>query len=190
MKLLGKGAEATVYETGSLVLKTRNSKLYRNKILDEKLRSERTKAEVKNMKKLLGLAPKIIEAGKFQIKMEKITGFQIRDILSKKPIILGKKIGFACQTMHDENISHGDLTTTNMFLQNENVRLIDFGLSKANARVEDKAVDLNIFKQVLESTHAIEAKKVWDAFKTTYNPKEKQEIMERLQKIRSRGRYK
>lgn len=190
MKLLGKGAEATVHEDGSFVLKTRNSKTYRNKILDEKLRSERTKAEAKNMKKLKGLAPNVIEAKKYEIKMEKIEGLHVREILAKQPKKLGKQIGEACQTMHNANISHGDLTTTNMFLQKQKIRLIDFGLSKSNARVEDKAVDLNIFKQVLNSTHTNQAQKVWEAFKTTYKPKQKTEIMKRLQKIESRGRYK
>jgi tRNA A-37 threonylcarbamoyl transferase component Bud32 len=81
-------------------------------------------------------------------------------------------IGTEIAKMHQADIIHGDLTTSNMMLRPSHppqlVRillfslsmththpqvLIDFGLSYHSAMVEDKAVDLYVLERAFSSTH-------------------------------------
>jgi Kae1-associated kinase Bud32 len=88
-------------------------------------------------------------------------------------------------------IIHGDLTTSNMILNSE-VFFIDFGLSFFSEKVEDKAVDLHLLRQALESKHY----KVWEecftavrqGYEGTANDAEL--VLKRLEVVESRGRYK
>ena len=62
-------------------------------------------------------------------------------------------------TLHDGGLVHGDLTTSNMLLrQNEDGKrdlvLIDFGLSFNSTLAEDKAVDLYVLERALLSLHS------------------------------------
>ena len=70
-------------------------------------------------------------------------------------------IGSTLAVLHDGGLVHGDLTTSNMILrQNENeggkrdLLLIDFGLSFNSALAEDKAVDLYVLERALLSLHS------------------------------------
>ena len=114
--------------------------------------------------------------------------------VSRKSLIsvnLVKEIGEKIAVLHNNHIIHGDLTTSNMIF-NEEVYFIDFGLSFFSHKIEDKAVDLHLLKQALESKHY----KIWEkAFKTaleTYkkNAENSDEILKRLEKVEKRGRYK
>jgi Kae1-associated kinase Bud32 len=62
-----------------------------------------------------------------------------------------QKIGASIAKLHDNNIIHGDLTTSNMILKKDKVFFIDFGLSFISGRIEDKACDLHLIKQALEA---------------------------------------
>lgn len=68
-------------------------------------------------------------------------------------------IGRAIGLMHNADVIHGDLTTSNMLLRaaspgaSPSVVLIDFGLSYVSTLVEDKAVDLYVLERALSSTH-------------------------------------
>jgi TP53 regulating kinase-like protein len=57
--------------------------------------------------------------------------------------------------MHDAEIVHGDLTTSNVIVRdNDNqVFLIDFGLGLLKPTLEDKAVDLYVLARAFTSTH-------------------------------------
>ena len=128
--------------------------------------------------------------------MEHINGPKIRDILEKSDYKkLSKEIGAILSKLHNLNITHGDLTTSNM-LQNNNdknkIYLIDFGLSKFSVKVEDKAVDIHLFKQALESKHDTIWEESYKHFIKEYlkNTEYSKEIMVRLDKIELRGRNK
>lgn len=89
---------------------------------------------------------------------------------------LMKLIGRQLAIMHEADIIHGDLTTSNMMLrsgtnaaddsavdlQNGEIVLIDFGLSSVSAFAEDKAVDLYVLERAFASTHPASE----DLFKT------------------------
>lgn len=181
------GAEAiiTISET---VTKERIRKDYRIQQLDESLRKFRTKREAKVLKKLEELdfpAPRLIHQDKYTLQMELIDGNKLRDVLDKNfdASILGKLVG----TLHNNQIIHGDLTTSNMIVSDK-LYLIDFGLSFFSAKEEDMAVDLHLLKQALFSKHHHFAEQCFQAVLASYTgPKT---ALARLKKVESRGRNK
>lgn len=194
VKILGDGAEAIIYADDNGVVKDRVEKTYRLKEIDETLRKSRTRREAKILKKLetIGFSsPKLISTDdKSKITMDEIKGDKIRDILDKKNKDykkLSREIGKKVRILHDNSIIHGDLTTSNMILSDGEVYLIDFGLSFFSDKVEDKAVDLHLLKQALESKHY----KIWEeCFSEATKAYGDEEVMKRLKKVEGRGRNK
>jgi Kae1-associated kinase Bud32 len=90
------------------------------------------------------------------------------------------------------SIIHDDLTTSNMIVVSGKVHIIDFGLSFFSERVEDKAVDIHLLRQALESKHQEIWKEAYDAFIDSYkkNYPEYPKVLERLDVVEMRGRYK
>ena len=101
------------------------------------------------------------------------------------------KIGEQIAIMHDKDIIHGDLTTSNMILKENKVYFIDFGLGKISHKLEDKATDLKLLKHAFESKHYKHdeelIKNTFKGYKKSINYKE---TMQRLEKVNKRGRYK
>lgn len=196
-RILGRGAEAVIYLDGNKVIKQRTKKNYRLDEIDDRLRNNRTKREAKLFDKAETNVPKIINVDEknFQIEMEYIEGDLLRDILNKineekrKEIMM--KVGKVIADLHSKNIIHGDLTTSNMILKNNDVYFVDFGLGFISAREEDKAVDLHLLKQALESTHFDIRDKCFNYILEGYkNYNEFDKIMKRFEKVEKRGRYK
>lgn len=50
-------------------------------------------------------------------------------------------------------VIHGDLTTSNMIYKDDQIYLIDFGLSYVKTSIEDRAVDLYVLERAFISTH-------------------------------------
>jgi len=195
-KLIAQGAESKLYLDKNTVIKDRFRKKYRIKQLDEKLRKFRTKREAKvllMLEKIKFPAPKLIFNDEKQLlKIEYIKGKLLKNILEKSNYIkLSEEIGVKVAILHNNNIIHGDLTTSNMIL-NKNIFFIDFGLSYYSNRSEDKAVDLHLLRQALESKHY----KIWEkCFKAILKNYKKyannsDEILNRLIVVEGRGRYK
>ena len=190
MKQIAQGAEAKLYFDGITLRKKRIAKGYRIKEIDDELRKTRTKREAKVLRQVeaLGiLAPKLKKVDDFQIDMEYIDGEKLVDILNGKNLNLVKQIAKAVKILHENHITHGDLTTSNMILKGKKVYLIDFGLSYQSTKLEDFAVDIHLFKQALKSKHPSISEKAFKIFKKEYNNKE---VFLRLEKVESRGRYK
>jgi Kae1-associated kinase Bud32 len=129
-KLLYQGAEAKILldEKENLIIKDRIPKSYRIKELDDKIRKQRTKAE----KKLLEKASKIINApNPFPLKefnivqMPYIEGKKLSEYLDSFPTEKQKEImkivGEETAKLHDNDIIHGDLTTSNLILVDDNM---------------------------------------------------------------------
>ncbi len=199
MKQIGDGAEAIIYLDKD-VIKHRIEKSYRHKDIDVKLRKFRTRRESKILKKLQEIgfpAPKLIEIDDKEMKivMSYINAPRLRDVLEKKDHKkLCKEIGEKIALLHNNDIIHGDLTTSNMLLTDgspDKLYFIDFGLSFFSKRLEDKAVDLHLLRQALESKHH----RIWeDGFKSILigykKAQDYKEILLRFEKVESRGRYK
>lgn len=154
------GAEAVVEKVTALrVRKTRLQKLYRHPVIDNKLTKQRTRAEAKILTTLERHkinAPKLHSVNEQEryLEMEFIKGEKLRDVLTKKnALFFAKQLGEILALMHNANIIHNDLTTSNIMVRLHKVVLIDFGLSVVSLRTEDKAVDLHLLHQALESYH-------------------------------------
>ena len=198
MKLLSTGAEASVYAAGNRVYKHRKVKAYRHPELDRKLRRERMHRETNILEKVrkLGIpAPQLIERDEEQatLGMQLLEGPLLRDALDRKWKRYAPQIGKRIAQLHAADIIHGDLPTSNMIAVNmKDIALIDFGLSFISQKVEDRAVDLHLLRQALESKHHKIAGKCYPAILATYRrayPKAK-EVLARLELVEQRGRYK
>lgn len=198
--LLSQGAEAKIFQDNNLVIKERNLKSYRIKELDEKIRKYRTRREINILEKASKIisVPKIHSSSEkdFKITMDFIDKKRLSEVLdsfeNKKRLEICKTIGKQVALLHNNNIIHGDLTTSNMILKNNKVYFIDFGLSFIDQKAEHKAVDLHLLKQALESKHykhyATSFKAVLEGYKKIC--KNYKEIIDRLDKVEGRGRYK
>lgn len=147
-KIIQQGAEAILIQQDNKLIKRRIKKSYRIKEIDEKLRKQRTKSEAK----LLGKASKLISVPEIikvnekekEIDMQFIEGKKLSehlDSLENKEEI-AEEIGKQVAKIHDADIIHGDLTTSNMILvENTNKILND----KTNAKnIEDNINNKNI----------------------------------------------
>ncbi|MFW5871916.1 MAG: KEOPS complex kinase/ATPase Bud32 [bacterium] len=191
---IGRGAEAVIYRSDTIVKKDRVLKKYRLSVLDKKLRKSRTKREAKVITKLLdaGLSvPKILSVSDFSLELEFISGDKLRDVLDSNPE-LAKDIGKGIAKIHNENIIHGDLTTSNMLYNNSTVYFIDFGLSQFSERIEDKAVDLHVLKQAMESYHSTNYESLITTILAEYEKEcvDSKAVFQRLTEVEKRGRNK
>jgi len=165
-QLLAQGAEAKIFKVDGKVIKERPVKSYRLKEIDEKLRKTRTRREAHILEKLKTAdvpAPELFDMNDkdMTIDMSFIEGNQLRDILENN-LHLAKEVGRVVGKLHNLDIIHADLTTSNMIVNDNKVHLIDFGLSFFSTKVEDKAVDLHVLDHAMESTHYEVYKKVMD----------------------------
>ncbi len=194
MEKLAQGAEAVIYLDNDKIVKVRIPKKYRIKILDEKLRRYRTRREAKiisDMERIGVNAPKILDKSDYEIHMEFIKGKKVSKILDKENCKeICEAIGRNVAKMHDFGIVHGDLTTSNIILSNGKIYFIDFGLGQYSRKIEDKAVDLMVFRECLRSTHTEIFDLAWKSFLKGYEEsKEFKVVLERMKKIEKRRRY-
>lgn len=188
-----KGAEAEVEITEESVKKRRRKKKYRHPELDKKIRVERTDTEKKLITEALKHGVNVPEAEKIsdsEIKLQKIDGNKLREKADTEPEIL-EKLGENIALLHSIDIIHGDLTTSNVMVKNDELFLIDFGLSYRSKRTEDRAVDIHLLKQVLETSHPEVAEKAWQNFLKGYcEYEDSDKVLEQLEEVEQRGRYK
>lgn len=222
-KIISRGAEALLLQTSPhTLLKNRIKKSYRFPVLDEKLRRSRTKREAKLLEKASKLipTPKIISSDdKEKIEMEFIQGKKLSEHLDslKNALKICETLGKQIAKLHDADIIHGDLTTSNIILSNitaasktadyskkrqssqnwlsnstkQKLYFIDYGLGFSSSKTEDKAVDLHLIKQALEAKHFKHFKKFFTQVLKGYNSsKNAEQVLSRLQKVELRGRYK
>lgn len=202
-KIIAQGAESKIILQGNKIIKDRTKKSYRINEIDEKLRIKRTKSEIN----LLNKASKLINApipieDKTQknntiITMPYIKGKKLSEYLdklsNKESENACKQIGNNIAILHDNNIIHGDLTTSNMILDEKGkIWFIDFGLGFISERIEDKAVDLHLINQALEAKHFKNYMNFWKIIQESYlkNSKQGKETLQKLKIVESRGRYK
>ena len=195
MPIIAKGAEAVIRKEGSEIIKERISKGYRIQQLDETLRKKRNRTEASLLREArrAGVAvPQIVEEKDFSIKIEFIDGNKVKDIISQDNCIeISRRIAEAIAKLHSHNIIHGDLTTSNMILRDGQLYFIDFGLGFFSPRVEDKATDLHLLHEALESTHFNILEKAWYAILEAYKNacSDGGKVIKTLAEIEKRGRY-
>tara|TARA_B110000014_G_scaffold145665_1_gene101312 strand:+ start:892 stop:1512 length:621 start_codon:yes stop_codon:yes gene_type:complete len=202
MKLINRGAEADVYSTiwnkKKAILKIRTKKSYRNALLDQKIRKQRTirESQILSQVKSFGISTPLIyflDTNKCSILMQQIDGKVVRDLQDSEIVKICSEIGKIVGIMHKNGIMHGDLTTSNFIVEKKKLFLIDFGLANRTEKPDDHAVDLRLFKEILNSAHARVVEKSWKNFQKGYSKtvglKYSKKILNLVAVIESRGRY-
>jgi TP53 regulating kinase-like protein len=189
-----------------VIFKHRIPKQYRLEELDKKIRSERTLNEGKALIKVksYGLTvPQVyeIDAHNSILIMKYIEGKKLRNILDNlnknKKEKYFKNIGHDIAVLHKNGHIHGDITTSNLIITDEEeIFLIDFGLHEYSDNIEDKSVDIHLLKRVLISTHGDDFHLCFNSFLEGYrseyekfNKTECDQIIKNINAIVSRGRY-
>ena len=196
------GAEADIYVTTwngrKSILKIRKRKDYRNELLDNRIRRLRTTREAKMISevKSFGISTPLVyfvDQKKCEIFLQYVPGKLVRDLPNGTIIKACKKIGRIVGTLHKNGIMHGDLTTSNFILTREGLIIIDFGLAQKTEKVEDHAIDLRLFKEVLNSAHIDIVGKSWESFLKGYEKivgtSRKERVISQVSVIEKRGRY-
>ena len=205
--LMHRGAEADLYLTQvgpwKAVLKRRIEKKYRQKYLDAWIRKERTTKEAT----MLGEARKAgvrtptllrLDPEESSLTMSLIPGKLARDRLDiMKPKAgedlfqdLGQQIG----KLHRKGIVHGDLTTSNLIISEENTAyMIDFGLASSSIEAEDRAVDLHLLRRSIATSHSFGVEKWFKALSKGYTDslghRDSASVYRKASEIARRGRY-
>src|SRR3989338_3067788 len=198
MKVIARGAEAIITLKNNIVTKNRIEKSYRYPDLDKKIRKLRTRSESKILQKASKIVnvPKVINVDEknTKIELEYIEGKRLSEYLEKTNYKkMSEKIGKGLAKLHDNNIIHGDLTTSNLILNEKKnkVYFIDFGLGFHSPRIEDKAVDLHLIKQALEAKHQTIHEGAFKSVIEGYQKsKSAKRTIEQLEKVEKQGRYK
>jgi TP53 regulating kinase-like protein len=211
---LRQGAEAVVYEASEsgrdVVVKHRFQKAYRLPELDKELTQCRLKQEVRSIlraRKLGVRAPTVtrVDVDKNCIVMQKIPGTTVKEALLHETMLehdekyeIVRDLGRMVAKLHDGDLIHGDLTTSNMIYEQTGhqerrqaaVHLIDFGLSHFSALSEDKAVDLYVLERSFVSAHPVDGKELLEHFFVAYKRSSRAwcSTMNKLAEVRMRGR--
>ncbi|XP_060897483.1 EKC/KEOPS complex subunit TP53RK [Labrus mixtus] len=214
-ELIKQGAEARVYRTEFLgkptIVKERFPKRYRHPALDEKLTHRRTVQEVRSILRCrkAGISTPVVYFVDYTshcIFLEEIVGsVTVRDHIASAQQSgsrteseleqLADRVGMILGRMHDEDVIHGDLTTSNMLLKRgpedgeDELVLIDFGLSYNSALPEDKGVDLYVLEKAFLSTHP-NTESLFEKLLKSYaaSSKKSAAVVKKLDEVRLRGR--
>ncbi|MBU2590321.1 MAG: Kae1-associated serine/threonine protein kinase [Nanoarchaeota archaeon] len=199
MKKIAQGAEAIIWLKDNKIIKERIEKKYRHIDIDKRIRQKTTRFEARLLEKAREIipVPKVLKScdKAMIIEMEFIEGKKLRDEIdkmsSKERQDIFQRVGKKVAKLHNNNIIHGDLTTSNMLIR-EKIYFIDFGLGFISQKVEDKAVDLHLLHRALESKHYKHFEELFNAVMEGYKEeiKDFKEIEKRLEKVKKRGRYK
>ena len=185
-----------------VIVKERVAKRYRVPELDVKLTKQRLLQEARCMTKTskAGVAiPCLYNVDKvnFFLYMEHIVGITVKAFLKEASDIttidvkLADNIGRAVAMMHDADVVHGDLTTSNMMLKGPDSTLIllDFGLGNTAPSVEDKAVDLYVLERAFISTHPNTEYLVLAVLESYRRTSQKASVvLDKFEQVRQRGR--
>ncbi len=203
-RILQHGAEALIILDGNRVIKRRIKKSYRLPQIDGEIRKLRTRSEAKLLLKASQVIdiPEIknVDEENREISMEFLDGKKLSEHLDSFSMENQKKvcriIGENIAKIHDSDIIHGDLTTSNMIVVKDNgtstkVFFIDFGLGFSSHKTEDKAVDLHLLRQALEARHFKNWQDLFAEVKSGYaSSKNSSLVLEQFKKVEARGRYK
>lgn len=208
LELIRKGAEAYLYKSTLLgipvIVKYRVPKAYRDKVLDQRIRSQRTILEAKiiGVLRVKGIpVPGIllVDPENAIIVLEYIEGILLKQAIGREDFEIIRKVfndvGYYVGLIHKNKIVHGDLTTSNIIIRNKDKKpyIIDFGLAMYSDDIEDRGVDLHLFLRSLESTHPRYADTLFQEFIRGYSKimgdGYTKAVLDKVKEIRMRGRY-
>lgn len=201
------GAEAVISKYClmgfEVVSKHRIPKPYRIPNLDKKIRESRMIHEVKVMlalKKAGVPCPAVILVDRKEttIYIQYIDGVELRRWLNgrneEEITEVSKTLGKLVGRMHRAGIAHGDLTTSNILVDNfGKLYFVDFGLSIFTDELEDLAVDIHLLDRSLESGHyglrELFMHSFLQGYAETIGKNMTLDLISKIKEIRKRGRY-
>lgn len=201
-KLIKRGAEAEIYlaewKNRKAIIKRRTPKKYRIKEIDEEIREKRTRKEAIMMVSARAGGVNVplvydVRVKEKEIIMQYIEGERLKDKLDEKKeeeqMEISRKIGESISRLHSNCIIHGDITTSNLFLLNDRIYFIDFGLSSRSEEIEDMGVDLHLLMEAFKSAHRNKNLFSWvkEAYVKSFD--KGKEVVEKVKEIERRGRY-
>ena len=169
IKRLHLGAEAEVWSGSWMgkpaVKKIRRKRAWRHPDIERRLGYRRMLSEIRILTRIYrtGLpVPAVWDAdlNNGRIIMEKMEGRPLIEVLrdhsleSKFITRCLKNSGAAVRKLHRLAITHGDLSTNNILIDEDfNAALIDFGLSAVEYEVERFGIDLHVMDEILGASH-------------------------------------
>ena len=204
-----RGAEATLRRVDwwgfPALVKERDSKKYRPKALDERLRRERTRTEVRLLvdARRLGVRTPIIydiDLAHHRLTLEEIPGPTLKQLLEDPalpPEELDRAVrsfGSALGRLHAGGVSHGDLTSSNVLFPSGAggaPALLDLSMGSRSPGVEELGIDLHLVEEDLKALHP-RAEALVREFLAGYdegNPSGAKDVRQRAKAIKGRIRY-
>jgi Kae1-associated kinase Bud32 len=206
---VSRGAEASIRAVEWLgwpaYLKDRESKSYRPKSLDDRLRKERTRTEARLLldARRLGVRTPIVydlDLVKHRIVLEALSGPTLKELLETHPtdptalLPALRAFGTGLGRLHAGGISHGDLTSSNVLFPdgpNGSPAFIDLSMGSRSPGVEELAIDLHLVEEDLRALHP-KGEELLAEFLLGYaagNPAGVAAVRTRAKEIRGRVRY-
>ncbi|MDD3398786.1 MAG: KEOPS complex kinase/ATPase Bud32 [Candidatus Methanomethylophilaceae archaeon] len=203
MQPLSVGAEASIFQSDFLgrkaIVKKRAAKAYRHPVLDQRLRSARTRKEARLLREARRAGVRTpmvydVDLKESTLVMEFIDGDKVRELLEERPEeadAVCYRIGADLGRLHSNRIAHGDLTTSNMILMPDGqLCFLDISMGESMAELEALGVDIQLFHRAFLSAHSSLAPS-YESFLRGYLEHQDQGrmVLERAEEIRNRGRY-
>jgi Kae1-associated kinase Bud32 len=206
---VARGAEASLRRVDwwgfPALLKERDAKGYRPKALDDRLRRERTRTEVRLLvdARRAGVRTPIlydVDLVRHRLIMEELPGPTLRALLEEagrpvEPLTLAaRSFGRALGRLHAAGISHGDLTSSNVLYPDGPdgaPAFVDLSMGSRSPGLEELGIDLHLVEEDLKALHA-KAEPLLRAFYEGYadgNPTGAKDVRARAKAIRGRMRY-
>ncbi len=196
------GAEATVsvgqFLGHKVLVKTRPPKSYRLPEIDTHIRNIRTRNEARIMRDARDAGVRTpciydIDLKDDSIVMEYIEGKALKEVLDEHPERADElcvKIGQSVAKLHSAGICHGDLTTSNMILEDDEICFIDFSMGCVKASLEDIGVDLRLLERAFSSAH-VGLESSFEKLMAEYyaNVSDAKAVKRKLTDIKNRCRY-
>jgi len=203
VQVIRRGAEAEIRRSEfmgrKVLVKSRVPKSYRHPELDRTLRAHRTRVEARLLQEArsCGVPTPIIydiDLVNAELWMQEIEGPRAKDALASADEAevrrICQDIGRMVARLHANGMTHGDLTTSNMILQDGRVWFIDLSLGVKAASLEEMGVDLHLLREAFQSAHS-DMMYAYDIIAETYAGEFQggREVLAKVKDIEERGRY-
>lgn len=206
---VSRGAEASLRAVDwwgfPALLKERDSKSYRPKKLDDRLRRERTRTEVRLLvdARRLGVRTPIVydvDLDRHRILLEELPGPTLKALIEDPAVgperlaSAVRRFGAALGRLHAGGIAHGDLTSSNVLFPDGPdgaPAFLDLSMGSRSPGVEELGIDLHLVEEDLKALSPRAASLV-RAFHDGYdegNPAGAKDVRARAKQIRGRMRY-
>ena len=214
------GAEAEVWSGTWMgrpaIKKMRRNRAWRHPDIERRLGYRRMLSEVRILIRIHSTGMPVpaiwdVDLDNGRIIMEKMQGRPLIEVLrdqTSEPNFIQSALensGKAVRMLHRMAITHGDLSTNNILIDDQaNAYLIDFGLSAVEYEVERFGIDLHVMDEILGASHPNIVNGI-DKFVNGYlqcddnqgplqelsggTPPTASEVLKRLDDVRSRVRY-